>query len=50
MLMDLKHQLKEGETVPLTLVIEGKDRKRESVELKVPVRQLNMAAGGTPAH
>ena len=43
MLMDLKQQLKEGETVPLTLVVEGKDKKRETVEVKAPVRQLNAA-------
>ena len=41
MLMDLKQQVKEGDTVPLTLVIEGKDGKRESVEVKAPVRALN---------
>jgi len=44
MLMDLKQQLKEGETVPLTLVIEGKDGKRETLEVKAPVRSLSAAA------
>jgi len=44
MLMDLKQQVKEGDTVPLTLVIEGKDGKRESVEVKAPVRALNASA------
>jgi periplasmic copper chaperone A len=43
MLMDLKQQLKAGDSVPLTLVIEGKDGKRETLELKAPVRAL----GGT---
>lgn len=43
MLMDLKQQLKAGDTVPVTLVIEGKDGKRETVEVKAPVKQL--AAG-----
>jgi hypothetical protein len=38
MLMDLKQTLKAGDTVPVTLVIEGSDKKRETVELKVPVR------------
>ncbi len=46
MLMDLKSQLKEGETVPLTLVFEGADRKRETVELKAPVRPLTAGGGG----
>ena len=50
MLMDLKQQLKEGETVPITLVVEGKDKKRETIEVKAPVRQLNTAAGGTAKH
>ena len=40
MLMDLKQQLKPGETVPVTLVVEGKDGKRENVEVKAPVREL----------
>jgi len=45
MLMDLKRQLKEGESVTITLVLEGKDKKRETVEVKAAVRPLN-----TPAH
>jgi hypothetical protein len=44
MLMDLKQQMKEGETVPLTLVIEGKDKKRSTVEVKAPVKPLTAAA------
>jgi periplasmic copper chaperone A len=40
MLMDLKQPLKAGETVVVTLVIEGKDGKRESVEVKAPVKAL----------
>jgi copper(I)-binding protein len=40
MLMDLKQQLKAGDSVPLTLVIEGKDGKRETLEIKAPVRAL----------
>ena len=43
MLMDLKQQLKPGETVSLTLVVAGKDGKSETLELRVPVRPL---AGG----
>ncbi|HNK18661.1 MAG TPA: copper chaperone PCu(A)C [Piscinibacter sp.] len=45
MLMDLKQALKAGETVPLTLTVEGKDGKRETVELKLPVK----AAAAAPA-
>lgn len=40
MLMQLKRQMKEGDLVPLTLVIENKDKKRETIELKVPVKAL----------
>jgi periplasmic copper chaperone A len=43
MLMDLKQPLKEGETVTVTLVIEGKEGKRESVEVKAPVKALAAA-------
>lgn len=47
MLMDLKQQVKAGETVPLTLVCEGKEGKRQTVEVKAEVRPLN--AGARPA-
>jgi periplasmic copper chaperone A len=40
MLMDLKKELKAGDTVPVTLVIEGGDHKRETVEVKAPVKAL----------
>jgi hypothetical protein len=38
MLMDLKQQLKAGETVPVTLVVEGAGGKRESIEVKAVVK------------
>jgi copper(I)-binding protein len=44
MLMDLKQQMKEGETVPMTLVVEGKDKKRSTIEVKAPVKPLAAAA------
>jgi periplasmic copper chaperone A len=40
MLMDLKQTMKDGDTVPLTLVVEGKDGKRETLTIKLPVRAL----------
>ena len=46
MLMDLKKELKAGDTVPLTLVVEGKDSKTESLEIKAPVRALGAPAMG----
>jgi copper(I)-binding protein len=47
MLMDLKQPLKEGETVPVTLTFEDKAGKKQTVEVKAPVRPL--AAGSSPA-
>ena len=43
MLMGLKAQVKEGDSVPITLVVEGQDGKREQVELDVKVRPLTAA-------
>jgi len=49
MLMGLKRQLKEGETVPLTLVVEGAGGKRENVDVQVQVRPLTYAPANAPA-
>ncbi|MFA5124166.1 copper chaperone PCu(A)C [Zavarzinia sp.] len=48
MLMDLKEQMKDGATVPVTLVIEGKDKKRSTVEVKAPVKPLTTPAKAEP--
>jgi len=45
MLMELKTQVKEGDTVPITLTFEGKDGKRRTVEVKAPARPLKTAPG-----
>ena len=45
MMMNLKGQMKEGDMVPLTLVVEGKDGKRQTLEVKAPVRPLNASMG-----
>lgn len=52
MLMALKQQMKAGDTVPVTLVVEGADKKRENVEVKATVRALAApaAAGGHGGH
>jgi len=53
MLVGLKRQLKEGETIPLTLLIENKNKTRDTVTVKVPVKPLtfvNPASGAAPAH
>jgi hypothetical protein len=45
MLLGLKQTLKAGDTVPVTLVIEGRDGKREAVEVRAPVRALGADHG-----
>ena len=50
MLMDLKEQMKEGATVPVTLVIEGKDKKRSTIEVKAPVKPLAAASKPEAEH
>ncbi len=44
MLMDLKQQVKEGDAVPLTLVVQGKDGKRQTVEVSARARALTTPA------
>jgi hypothetical protein len=49
MLMGLKQPVKVGEAVPLTLVFEGADKKRQTLDLQVPVRPLG-AGAAPPGH
>lgn len=44
MLFDLKRQLKEGETVPVTLVVQDAGKKRSSVTVEAQVRALTYVA------
>jgi len=44
MLLDLKAQVKDGDVVPVTLVVEGKDKKRETIEIKATAKPLNQTA------
>lgn len=44
MLIDLNKPLSKGEVVPITLKVEGKDKKVENVEVKAEVRDLTAAA------
>jgi hypothetical protein len=46
MLMSLNRTLNAGDVVPITLVVET-GGKRETLEVKAPVRPLNAAAGGS---
>lgn len=41
MLIDLKQQIKDGDTVPITLVFEGLDKKQQTLEIKATARPLN---------
>jgi copper(I)-binding protein len=51
MLMDLKGPVKEGDVVPVSLVVEGKDGLRQTVEIKATARALNTpAAAKTEGH
>jgi len=48
MLNGLHQQVKEGDLIPLTLIVENAAKKREVVEVKAVVRPL--AEAGTKAH
>ena len=50
MMMDLKQPLREGTSVAVTLVIESRDGKRESVEVMAPVRSLPSPTGTAKQH
>lgn len=49
MLMDLKRALSPGDTIPITLVIEGPGGRRERVEVKTAVRPLGVTGATRPA-
>lgn len=40
MLMDLRQQMKKGDVVPITLKVEGKEKKVQTIEIKAEVRDL----------
>ena len=43
MLMNLKSQIKEGDSVPISLVVESRDKKRSTIEVKAIARPLASA-------
>lgn len=49
MLLDLKGQVKAGDVVPVTLVLEGKDGQRSTLDIKATARPLGGAAAGAAA-
>jgi len=50
MLMNLKQMIKTGDSVPLTLQFEGKDRKVEMIEVVAEVRDLTSKAPAANPH
>jgi periplasmic copper chaperone A len=44
MLMGIQHQLKRGETIPITLTVRGNDGKTQTIEVQAPVRDLTAPA------
>ena len=48
MMMDLKAPLAAGQSIDMTLVVEGKDGKRETMAVKVPVRALGAGPAAMP--
>lgn len=50
MLINLKQQVKDGDLVPVTLVFESNDKKRQTIELQVPVRPLNNTSADSIKH
>jgi hypothetical protein len=48
MLMDLKRELKEGDTVPIELVVEERGGRRQVVEVRAQVRPFG--ARGAHGH
>jgi copper(I)-binding protein len=50
MFMGLKGQLKEGDTVPVTLMLEDAAKKRDTVTVNVPVKPIGYTAPGGMQH
>ena len=48
MLVGLKRQLKHGDAVDITLQVLGKNKKRESITVKVPVKPLDFVSPNVP--
>lgn len=46
MLMGLKQQVKDGDEVPVSIVVEAADGARQTIELKALARPLNATPGG----
>lgn len=49
MLVGLKHQIKEGDTIPISIIVEGKDKKRETIKLEAAAMTMTGAASAEHA-
>ena len=49
MLLDLKGQVKAGDKIALTLVVEGEDKRRETIEVTAVARPLGATSAPMPA-
>jgi copper(I)-binding protein len=49
MLMGLKQQIKEGDTIPISLVIEEKNKMRQTLQLNASAMTMDAAASGKHA-
>jgi copper(I)-binding protein len=50
MLTGLKQQIKEGDTIPIAIVVEGKNNKRETIKLNASAMTMSAAAGDKHMH
>ena len=50
MLTGLKQQIKEGDTIPISVVIEGRNKKRETIKLDATARNMDTAASDKHDH
>jgi len=50
MFIGLKQQVKEGDVVPVTLVIEAANKKRETIDVKIPVKAIGATSSNAQHH
>jgi copper(I)-binding protein len=50
MLMDLTGQIKEGDSVPLTLTVENAKGEKETIQVNAPAKALNTMDHGNMDH
>jgi copper(I)-binding protein len=50
MLTGLKQQIKEGDAIPISIVIEGKNKKRETIKFNASAMKMDTAAADEHSH